>query len=50
MDLIERLFGLSPDQGSGTMELLIIVGAMLYGYHRYLRRRRVTPRDLSHGS
>jgi hypothetical protein len=45
MDLIERLFGISPDQGSGTIELIALIGAMLYGYYRYLKRRRVSRRD-----
>ena len=42
MDLIERLFGISPDQGSGTMELLTLIAAMVYGYYRHLKRRPVT--------
>ena len=29
MDFIERWFGVSPDGGDGTLELLYIVGALI---------------------
>jgi len=45
MDFIERIFGISPDNGSGTFEasiiilVIMIVGAA-YFWHRQYRRRK----------
>jgi len=38
MDLIERLFGLFPDNGNGTVELLISVGIALVGLYAIWRK------------
>jgi hypothetical protein len=42
MDFIERIFGVSPDGGNGSLELLyvaaIILAAALAAYMRYRRR------------
>jgi hypothetical protein len=44
MDFIERLFGLSPDNGDGTTEVLwLVVLAILLGAALYWRRHRVGP-------
>jgi hypothetical protein len=45
MDFIERIFGISPDNGSGTFEagiivLVIIVVGGLYFWRRQYRRPR----------
>ena len=29
MDFIERIFGLSPDGGDGTVELMIVIGIVV---------------------
>ncbi len=45
MDFIERLFGISPDYGSGTTELEIVVAlfavilGIAYGLSKYWKRR-----------
>ena len=40
MDFIERIWGVSPDGGSGMLEALIIVGALvLLGLGIGLRKR-----------
>ena len=44
MDFIERIFGLSPDNGDGTTEMLwlavaLVIAAM--GYVRWKARRKV---------
>jgi hypothetical protein len=45
MDFIERLFGVSPDGGDGSMELIylaaivIIVAAFAYARHRATKGR-----------
>jgi LPXTG-motif cell wall-anchored protein len=41
MDFIERLFGLSPDNGDGSTEILwLVVLAILIAAFFYFRRRR----------
>jgi hypothetical protein len=42
MDFIERIFGISPDVGSGSFEmmLLFIPAAAVIGYIVYKRKRR----------
>jgi hypothetical protein len=41
MDFIERLFGLSPDNGDGSTEILWLVAlAVVIGAVVYFRRRR----------
>ena len=42
MDFIERLFGLSPDAGNGTFELVCfaVVTMVLYGLGTAWQRRR----------
>jgi hypothetical protein len=45
MDFIERIFGISPDGGSGLFELILIVVPLLGTAALYLRRtwRRARP-------
>ena len=42
MDFIERIFGVSPDGGNGTLEVLLfmipIAGLVLLAYRRRTRR------------
>lgn len=41
MDFIERLFGLSPDNGDGSTEILWLVAlAVVVAVFVYVRRRR----------
>jgi hypothetical protein len=45
MDFIERIFGISPDGGSGSLEILLLVIplvalALLYNLRRAKRSRR----------
>ena len=40
MDFIERVFGLSPDNGSGSFELLVFAVVSAFVAHVALRRRR----------
>jgi hypothetical protein len=41
MDFIERLFGLSPDNGDGSTEILwLVVLALAVGTYVYFRVRR----------
>ena len=41
MDFIERLFGLSPDNGDGSTEILwLVVLAILIAAFFYVRRQR----------
>ncbi len=40
MDFIEKLFGLSPDNGAGTTEALWIAAAVAVGVAAYFWRRR----------
>lgn len=42
MDFIEKLFGISPDGGSGSFEmmLLFIPAAAVIGYIIYKRKKR----------
>ncbi|HEY6983683.1 hypothetical protein [Reyranella sp.] len=41
MDFIERLFGLSPDNGDGSTEILWLVAlAIVVGVFVYVRKRR----------
>ena len=42
MDLIERLFGLSPDGGNGSTEALILIGIVLVLVSLEQRRRALT--------
>lgn len=39
MDFIERLFGVSPDGGSGSVELLLVAGPILLVAYWVLRNR-----------
>jgi len=44
MDFVERLFGISPDFGTGTTELEIVVAlfailGIAYGLRKYWKRR-----------
>lgn len=42
MDFIERILGLSPDNGSGSFEMVIVAVAAAYvGYAAWRRRRAV---------
>ena len=47
MDFVERLFGISPDGGDGTLELLLIALPLVVA--AFLRRKRarqqLEPRD-----
>ncbi len=45
MDFIERIFGISPDGGSGSLEamLLFVPVAATIAYIAYRRRRRPRP-------
>jgi hypothetical protein len=40
MDFIERALGLSPDGGSGSLELLLLAVLSAFVAHVALRRRR----------
>ena len=40
MDFIERLFGLSPDNGDGSTEILWLVALAVVVVFIYARRRR----------
>jgi hypothetical protein len=40
MDFIERLFGVSPDGGSGATEAMIIVAVIAMGSLIYFRRQQ----------
>ncbi len=40
MDFIERIFGVSPDGGSGATEALIIVAVIAMGSLIYFRRQQ----------
>jgi hypothetical protein len=44
MDFIERLFGMSPDGGNGTYELLLFAVVMLLVAYVARRRRQATQR------
>jgi len=50
MDFIERIFGVAPDGGSGSLEAAIIfaicAGAALLGYLKTRRTRRLRPRGI----
>ena len=39
MDFMERLFGISPDGGSGTFEMLLIAALVLIALVAIFRRR-----------
>ncbi len=45
MDFIEQLFGISPDGGDGTLEMLWIVALVAVGAAAvwYRRRRKAVP-------
>jgi hypothetical protein len=51
MDFIEKLFGLSPDNGDGSTELLwcvaitVVLVAAFYVRHRRRSGRVILPRD-----
>lgn len=46
MDFIERLFGLSPDNGDGTTEILwLVVLALVIASVVYFRRQRQAARN-----
>jgi hypothetical protein len=42
MDFIERLFGLSPDNGDGSTEMLwlVVLAIVIAGFVYYRRQRR----------
>jgi preprotein translocase subunit YajC len=40
MDFIERIFGISPDGGSGVTEAMIIVAVIAMGSLIYFRRQQ----------
>ena len=40
MDFIERIFGISPDGGSGATEAMIIVAVIAMGSLIYFRRQQ----------
>ena len=46
MDFIERLFGISPDGGSGSFEMMLLVVplAAVITWFAYARRRRARDR------
>jgi hypothetical protein len=49
MDFIERIFGISPDGGSGSLEFLLLtlpIIVVAYGIVRRQRRRRWSTRDV----
>ncbi len=41
MDWVERLFGLSPDNGDGSFELLIVLIVVLVLLLAFRQRRRI---------
>ena len=41
MDFIETIFGLSPDAGSGTLELALVVAAVAVATLAVLLRNRI---------
>ncbi len=43
MDWIEQLFGIDPDMGSGSLEILIAGGVVLFVVGIVMARRRKTP-------
>jgi hypothetical protein len=48
MDFIEKLFGLSPDNGDGSTEILWLVAlAVVIGAVVYYRRRRASRASIS---
>ncbi len=55
MDFIERMFGISPDGGNGSLELLYLmsaaaaVGLAVYGLYRRRARQRATAGDKRRG-
>jgi hypothetical protein len=42
MDFVERIFGISPDGGSGALEVLLFLIPILGLAWSYMRRSRVT--------
>ncbi|WP_181165921.1 MULTISPECIES: hypothetical protein [unclassified Mesorhizobium] len=40
MDFIERIFGFSPDNGSGTFEGSLVIAAIVFVAAIYFYRRR----------
>lgn len=47
MDFIERIFGIAPDNGSGGIELLLLVLPFALLAYGALRRPRASRRDSS---
>jgi hypothetical protein len=41
MDFIERIFGISPDGGSGATEAMIVVAVIAMGSLIYFRRQQL---------
>ena len=42
MDFIEKLFGISPDGGDGTVELLILIATVCAAALFWMLRKRVS--------
>jgi len=42
MDFLERLFDFSPDGGDGSIEILLIIAALLIGTSIWISRRTQT--------
>lgn len=47
MDFIEKLFGISPDGGDGTLEVLWLVAVVAVGAAYVWRRRRIAAKQKS---
>jgi hypothetical protein len=50
MDFIEQIFGVSPDNGDGSFEILVVVAvlavaAALYAWRRHRTQSRPVKRD-----
>ena len=49
MDFIEQIFGVSPDNGDGSFEMLLVVGLLavcagIYAWHRHRVQSRSVKR------
>ncbi len=49
MDFIERFFGLAPDNGNGTLEMLYLCLPLIAAIAVYVRRRKRNPKRYAAG-